>query len=166
MSDIEQAPRVPKVKLFETKRFMYVFMFSIILYVLVCGYVLIFSGSLFWEAMANGWYSVDSNAYDQNSFLLGFLYGFPSLCGVVGGILVLATRAQRLFRFKVLLLVPAADWAVLLVLGNLRWGLTYWTEWLYLVPIMTLCIFALYGVVKKVHLPIYAPQTAETPEPA
>ncbi len=164
MTKSDKTPSKPKRELFETKPFMYMFMFSIMVYVLLCGYVLVFSGSLFWESLSNGWYSFDSNAYDQNSFWLGYLYGFPSLCGVIGGILVLATSVKRYFRFKVLLFVPAAVWSAQLVLGNFRWGLTYWTEWLYLVPIMSLCIFALYGVVKKVHIPIFAPRPSNAAE--
>ncbi len=139
-------------------------MFGVIVYMLLSGYVLVFSGSLFWESLSKGWYSFDSNVYDQHSFWLGYLYGFPSLCGVIGAILVLATSTERFFRFKVLLFVPAAVWSAELVLGNFRWGLTYWTQWLYLVPIMTLCIFTLYGVVKKVQLPIFATRNANVTE--
>ncbi len=133
---------------------MYIFMICLLIYTLLCGYVLIFSGSLFFEALIKGWWSNGASDYDNRSFFLGYLYGFPSLLGVLGGIAVLSTGGERFYKFKILLFIPSAVWVTQLVIGNFRWGLTYWTEWLYLVPIMSLSFFVLYCVVKKVNIPI------------
>ena len=153
MSESNQNPDIPKTSLLESRKFMYVFLISLLLYTLVCGYVLVFSGSLFFEAMVKGWWRSAATDYDNRSFLLGYLYGFPSLLGFFGGVAVLSTGWRRFYRFKVLFFVPAAVWSTQLVLGNFRWGLTYWTEWLYLGPIMALSVFVLYCVVKQVGIP-------------
>jgi len=133
---------------------MRLFMISLIVYILLCAYMLIFSGSLFFEAIVKGWYKSTADEYDRYSFWLGYLYGFPSICGVIGGLSVISTGWKRYYRIKLLLFIPAAIWSTQLVLGNFKWGFTYWTQWLYLVPVMSLCIFVLFCAIKKVSVPV------------
>ena len=110
--------------------FSYTFMVVLLVYLMICGYVLVFSGSLFIEAVAKGWYRASASEYDSDSFMLGYLYAFASLTGVIGGLSVLSSRPQRFFRHKVLLFFPSVVWSTLLVLDNLRWGFEYWTQFL------------------------------------
>ena len=154
MSEINQRQKVLGNSILESRKFMYIFMISLLIYTLLCGYVLIFSGSLFFEAVIKGWWSAEANDYDNQSFYLGYLYGFPSLLGVLGGVAVLSTSWERFYKFKVLFFIPSTVWSAQLVIVNFRWGLRYWTEWMYLVPIMCLSLFVLYCVVKKVGIPI------------
>jgi len=142
-------------RIFGSRWFSYLFMISLAVYLLVCGYVLVFSGSLFIEAVAKGWYKASASEYDSDSFMLGYLYGFASLMGVIGSIVIFSTRPRSYFRIKVLLIFPSAIWSVLLVLDVFRWGLEYWTQLLYLMPIMLLCLFVFTGVVKQVTVPYF-----------
>lgn len=161
-----QAPKPPKKgffrRLFENKTFSYIFMVSLLVYILLCGYVLVFSGSLFAEAVMKGWYKASAAEYDSDSFLLGYLYGFPSLLGVIGGLIVLSTRPQRFFKFKVLLFFPSLFWSLILVLDAVRWGAEYWAQWLYLFPIFLLCVFIFLCVVKRAPIPYHSvPQAVD-----
>ncbi len=139
-------------RLVNSTGFSYTFMVSILVYILLCGYFMVFAGSLFIEAILQGWYRADATETDATSFLLGYLYGFPSLLGVAGGIAVMSTSPRTWFRFKVLLFVPAAVWATLLVLDLLRHPL-YWSQFIYHIPAMLLCLFVLFGVMKKTPIP-------------
>ena len=123
-------------------------MIALLVYLLVCGYVLIFSGSLFFEAMTKGGWRPEASDYDSTSLFLGYLFGFPSLMGVIGGITVLATRPEKMFRFKVLFFVPAVVWSLLLVLDILRRPLNAWIHGLYLLPAFLMCGFVLFNVSK------------------
>jgi len=144
------------MKLFDrlavSRWFSYMYMIAILMYILLCGYFLFFSGSLFIEAVAAKWYSIEATEIDQESFLLGYLYGFPSLLGIIGGISVMATRPKAGFKFKVLLFIPTAVWSVLLVLDLLRRPM-YYGQLVYHIPAMVLCLFVLLGVVRKVRVP-------------
>ena len=120
---------------------------------LLCGYVLIFSGSLFIEAIVSGWWHPDASEFNNTSLFLGYLFGFPSLLGVIGGILILSTASERMFRFKVLFFVPSVVWSTLLVLDIVRRPFSDWYHGLYLLPAMMLSAFVLFSVVKKVRLP-------------
>ncbi|MBN1291391.1 MAG: hypothetical protein JXB48_06085 [Candidatus Latescibacteria bacterium] len=133
--------------------FGYLYMVSLLVFILLCGYVLLFSGSLFIEAIVKGWWKPDATEFDSNSFFYGYLFGFPSLCGVIGGLIVLSTNVIKMFRFKVLFFVPSVVWSTLLVLDILRRPMEDWYHWFYLIPAMLLCVFVLFCVVKKVHLP-------------
>jgi len=119
----------PRTRLFdrvtESKWFGYSYMIAILMYILLCGYFLFFSGSLLVEAVASKWYSVEAAEIDQESFLLGYLYGFPSLLGLIGGIAVMATKPRAGLKFKVLLFIPTSVWSVLLVLDLLRRPMYY-----------------------------------------
>jgi len=128
-------------------------MIMLLVYLLLCGYVLVFSGSLFIEAVMKGYYKPSSTEYDYDSFMLGFLYSFPSLLGIFGGLSVLSSKPNRYFRFKVLFFFPSVFWSFLLVLDILRWGMQHWIQWLYLVPALLLCLFIFYGVIKQVPVP-------------
>lgn len=143
-------------KIITYKGFPYIFMVALLVYLLLSGYVLIFSGSLFLEAVVKGWYRASASEYDSQSFMLGYLYGFASLTGVIGGLSVLSSRPHRYFKHKVLLFFPSVIWSILLVLDIIRWGFDYWTQWLYLIPIMMLCLFVFFGVIKRVHIPYFA----------
>ena len=114
----------------------------------------IFSGSVFFEAIAKGWYSSKASYSDNYALWWSFLTFFPCLLGVLGGVAVLSTGYRWFFKVKVLLFVPAVIWSTQLIILNFRWGLTYWTQLLYLVPITALCVFVLYCVVKKVDIPV------------
>ncbi len=138
-----------------SKGFSYSFMTAVLMYILLCGYFMIYSGSLLIEAVAQGWYRADATETDAYSFLLGYLYGFPSLLGVAGGIAVMSTASKVWFRFKVLLFVPAAVWSTLLVLDLIRHPL-YWSHFIYHIPAMALCLFVLFGAVKKTSIPYLA----------
>ena len=133
----------------------YIFLITVLIYLLLCGYVLFFSGDLFIEAVIKGWYKASASEYDSQSFMLGYLYGFASLLGVFGAISVLASRPHSFFRHKVLMIVPSAVWSTILVIDILRWGLDYWVQWLYHIPIMLLCMFVLFGVIKQVSIPYF-----------
>jgi len=123
------------------------------IYIALCLYILVFSGSLFYESVVKGWFYRSASEFDNTSFWLGYLYCFPSLAGVLSGFLVLFTSWDKFYKYKVLLFIPAAVWSTQLVVGNLRWGFTYWTQWLYLVPVMSLSIFILYGAIHKTSMP-------------
>lgn len=140
---------------------MYLFLVSILIYILVCGYVMLFSGSVFFEGIVKGWYRSNALAEDNYALWWSFLTVFPCLLGVIGGIAVLTTQVDRFHNVKILLFVPAVVWTTELVLINFRWGLLYWVQWLYLVPLMLLAIFVLYGVIKQVHIPILPKKAVE-----
>jgi len=133
--------------------FSYAFLVALLVYLIVCGYVLLFSGSLFIEAVSKGWYRASASEYDSESFLLGYLYGFASLLGVFGALAVLSSRPHRYFRHKVLLFFPSVIWSTLLVVDILRWGSQYIIQLVFLVPIMLMCFFVFFGVVKRVTVP-------------
>lgn len=142
-------------RLIRKKFYSYIYMVSLLVYLLVCGYILIFSGSLFFEAITKGGWRPEASDYDSTSLFLGYLFGFPSLMGVIGGITVLATRPERMYRFKVLFFVPAVVWSLLLVLDILRRPLSDWFHELYLVPAFLVCGFVLFNAVKRVTLPYH-----------
>ncbi len=142
--------------------FSYIFMTALLIYLLVCGYVLVFSGSLFVEAVVKGWYRASASEYDSQSFMLGYLYGFASFLGVIGGLAVLSSKPHRYFRHKVLLFFPSVIWSILLVIDILRWGIEYYIQLFFLVPIMLLCMFVFFGVIKRVKIPYFANPTTET----
>jgi len=153
---VGQEASKPRRKFFEalvhSTVFSYVFMISILMYILLCGYFLIYSGSLFVEAVSNQWYSAEATETDQESFLLGYLFGFPSLLGVIGGIWVMASQPKAGFRFKVLLFIPAVVWSTLLVIDLFRRPM-YLDQLAYHVPAMILCIFVLLGVIWRTRVP-------------
>ena len=142
-------------RLIRKNYYSYIYMVSLLVYLLVCGYVLIFSGSLFFEAITKGGWRPEASDYDSTSLFLGYLFGFPSLMGVIGGITVLATRPEKMFRFKVLFFVPAVVWSLLLVLDILRRPLSAWIHGLYLLPAFLICCFVLFNVIKRVTLPYH-----------
>jgi len=165
MEDIKDDKRTAVPKLFIRGRlnqaaqspwFGYVYMVAILMYILLCGYFLVFAGSLLIEAVLQGWYSADATETDAYSFLLGYLYGFPSLLGVAGGIAVMSTAPRTWFRFKVLLFIPAVVWSTLLVLDLFRYPLSL-AFFMYHIFAMLLCIFVLFGVVKKTPVPYLNP---------
>lgn len=142
-------------KTIQKKWFSYLYMVNLLVFILLCGYVLIFAGSLFIEALMKGWWRPDASEFDNDSLFLGYLFGFPSLLGIIGGITVLSTNEMRMFKFKVLFFVPAVVWSALLVLDIIRRPMEDWYHWTYLMPAMVLCVFVLFGVVKKVRLPYF-----------
>ncbi|MFC1508464.1 hypothetical protein ACFL60_02130 [Candidatus Omnitrophota bacterium] len=142
-------------RIIRKRSFSYIFMIFLMVYLLLSGYILYFSGSLFIEALYKGWWRPDATEFDNTSLFLGYLFGFPSLLGVIGGIVVLTTHAQKLFRFKVLFFVPSIVWSSLLVLDIIRRPLEEWYHWFYLVPALLICVFVLFNVVKKVKLPYF-----------
>ncbi len=142
-------------KIIKSNKIPYLFMIVILFYILISGYLLIFSGSVFIEGVLKGGYKASASDYDVTSLYIGFLFGFPSLCGVIGGLLVLSSRPERFLKFKVVLFVPWVVWSALQVVGNLRWGFEYWTQWLIWIPGLCLCVFILFGVVKKVRIPYF-----------
>ncbi|MFC1489608.1 hypothetical protein ACFL6K_00190 [Candidatus Latescibacterota bacterium] len=146
----------PKIPLLEKRTFMYFFMFSILLYILICGYILFFSSSVLIEGIANGWYKAGADTSDNYALWWSFLTSFPCLMSVLGGIAVLSSSPKKFHNVKILLFTPSLVWSIQLVIGNFRWGLLYWEEWLYLVPIMIFTAFMLFCVVKKVRIPILA----------
>ena len=133
---------------------MYFYLVSILLYILVCGYILIFSGSVFVEGIVKGWWHGD--ALDADSYALWWsgLTAFPCLFGIIGGIVVLSTETRYYFKIKGLLFIPSIVWSTELVLFNFRWGFQYWVQWLYLVPAMLVSMFILYCVIHQVRIPI------------
>ncbi len=155
-TDTVETPKKPKTPLLERKSFSYVYMFLILLYILLSGYILFFAGSVFIEGIANGWYKAGADPSDNYALWWSFLTAFPCLLGVVGGVTVLSTHPKRMHNVKILLFIPNVVWTVQLVLGNFRWGFTYWQEWLHLVPMSVFCSFMLYCVVKQVRIPILA----------
>jgi hypothetical protein len=138
--------------LVDTKAFSYTFLIMLLLFISLCGYFLVYSGSLFIEAITNQWYSAEAAEMDQESFLLGYLFGFPSLLGVIGGIWAMASQPNTWFRFKVLMFVPSTLWAVLLVLDILRRPM-YLYQLAYHIPAMALCLFVLLGVIWRARVP-------------
>ena len=161
--DTAPAPRKPTwreriERIIHTGWFSQIFLLAMLVYVLLSGYVLYFSGSLFIESLRQGWFSSGASEYDYSSFVLGYLYGFPSLFSLLGGLIVLSTRSRRFFKHKVLLFVPSLLWSVMLVIGNFRWGLRYWEQLLFLVPAMLLCAFVLFGVAYRADVPYMVPR--------
>jgi len=160
---MDEIPQVETTKkrfsldfIFHSGFFTYFYMVVLLVYILICGFVMVYAGTLLLESILNGWYRMDFNDYEFQSFMLGYLYSFPSLMGLVGGLLVLSTRAPRMYKFKILFFVPSIIWASLLIIGNLKWGFTYWTQWLFLFPILFINIVILLGVIKKVNIPYFA----------
>jgi hypothetical protein len=149
-------------RIVRTAGFRYLFLLALLVYVLLSGYVLYYAGSLFMESVAQGWYRAEVSEYDYSSFVLGYLYGFPSLLGLLGGVIVLSTASRRFYKHKVLLFVPALLWVLTLIVGNFRWGLMYWEQFLFLVPIGLLCTFVLIGVIYRAEVPYL---TARRPVP-
>jgi hypothetical protein len=139
-------------RLVNSTGFSYTYMVTILMYILLCGYFLIFAGSLLIEAIMEGWYQADATETDATSFLLGYLYGFPSLLGIVGGISVMSSAPRAWFRFKVLLFIPAAVWSTLLVLDLFRYPMS-WPFFTYHFIAMCLCVFVLIGVIVKTPVP-------------
>jgi hypothetical protein len=135
-----------------SKGFGYCYMVGILMFILLSGYFLVFSGSLFVEAVINHWYSIQATETDQESFILGYLFGFPSLLGVIGGISVMASQPRAWFRFKVLLFIPAVVWSALLVIDLLRRP-SYFYLFVYHVLAMLLCLFVFFGVIKQIRVP-------------
>ncbi|MCD6308309.1 MAG: hypothetical protein J7M24_04860 [Candidatus Latescibacteria bacterium] len=140
-------------RLVSKRWFSHAFLVALLVYLIVCGYVLVFSGSLFVEAVSEGWYRARASEYDSESFLLGYLYGFASLMGVIGALAVLSSRPHRYFRHKVLMFFPSVIWSTLLVVDILRWGSQYIIQLVFLVPIMLVCFFVFFGVVKRATVP-------------
>ena len=138
-----------------TQAVRYIFMIAMLVFILLCGYLLLYAGSLFLEAVMERWYSADAGDFERNSFWLGYLYGFPSLLGLFGGLSVMATKPSRWYKFKVLLFIPAVIWSTLLVLDLLRrsFPLTYWVFWTLHIAAMLLCMFVLFGVILKICIP-------------
>jgi hypothetical protein len=141
--------------LLKTQAMRYIYMVSMLAFILLCGYLLLYAGSLFLEAVMGKWYSADAGDFERNSFWLGYLYGFPSLLGLLGGLSVMATKPSRWYKFKILLFVPAVIWSTLLVLDLLRrsFPLTYWFFWSLHLIAMLLCMFVLFGVIVKICIP-------------
>ncbi len=153
-------------RIVRTTGFRYVFLVALLAYVLISGYVLYYAGSLFVESVAQGWYRAEVSEYDYSSFVLGYLYGFPSLLGLLGGIIVLSTTSRRFYKHKVLLFVPALLWVLILIIGNFRWGFLYWEQFLFLIPVALLCAFVLFGVICRVEVPYLAGRQPARPGPA
>ena len=152
---------IPGKKFFEavlaSKIVQFTFMMAMLVFILLCGYILLYAGSLFIEAIMERWYSVDAGDFERNSFWLGYLYGFPSLLGLLGGLSVMATRPARWYKFKVLLFIPGVIWSTLLVLDLVRrsFPLTYWVFWSLHILAMLLCMFVLFGVIVKICIPSF-----------
>lgn len=133
--------------------FSYFFMVNLLIFMLLSGYILFFSGSLFIEAIIKGWWRPDTSEFDSTSLWLGFLFGFSGLMGVVGGITVFSTNVNTMFKFKVLFFLPSVNWYFLQVIGIFFWPIEDWYHLVYLVPALLLCVFILFNVMKKVQLP-------------
>lgn len=136
-----------------TAGFRYLFLVALLAYALISGYVLYYAGSLFVESVAKGWYRAEVSEYNYSSFVLGYLYGFPSLLSLLGGIIALSTTSRRFYKHKVLLFVPALLWVLILIISNFRWGLRYWEQLLFLIPVALLCVFVLIGVIYRAEVP-------------
>ncbi|MFC1485688.1 hypothetical protein ACFL55_01515 [Candidatus Latescibacterota bacterium] len=154
MTESSQTAKKKKRPLIESPRFTYFYLVSLLVYTLVCGYVLIFSGSVMIEGMVKGWWRFDSTPQDNYALWWSGLTTFPCLLGVIGGVSVISTGTRKFHNVKILLFVPAVVWSTELVMLNFRWGLTYWMQWLYLVPVMVMAFFILYCVAKEVAIPI------------
>jgi hypothetical protein len=137
----------------------YAFMVAMLMFILLCGYILLYAGSLFIEAIMGRWYSADAGDFERNSFWLGYLYGFPSLLGLLGGLSVLFTGPSRWHKFKVLLFIPGVIWSALLVVDLVRrsYPLSHWVLWSLQILAMLLCIFVLAGVILKICIPYLEP---------
>ncbi|HDY88194.1 MAG TPA: hypothetical protein ENH82_08790 [bacterium] len=166
-SDATSRSKKPE-KIINSRWLTYIFLVALLMYVILCMYVLVFAGSLFVEAVVKGWYKASTSEYNAHSFMLGFEYGFACLCGVIGGLVVLSKKLKRSLKYKyyirVLLFVPSVIWSTFLVIGNFRWGFQYWTQLLFLGPIMFLCIFVTFCVVKMVNIPYFAPDSSNSQE--
>jgi hypothetical protein len=144
----------PKRKLIESPRFVYLYLISLLLFILVSGYILIFSSSIVIEGIINGWYRNIAEPSDNFALWAAFLTAFPCLLGLVGGILTLSTIPQSYHRAKILMFVPSAVWSFQLILQNFTWGLQYWEQLLYLFPSLMLSAFILFCVAKQVRIPL------------
>lgn len=133
---------------------MYLFLITLLMYILVSGYVLIFSGSVFVEGLVKGWWHLDALEADSYALWWSGLTAFPCLLGILGGIAVMLTEPRRFFKVKALLFVPSVVWTAELVLLNFRWGLQYWVQWLYLGPALLASVFITYCVLHEVRIPI------------
>ena len=154
MTESPQANKKKKRPLIESPRFTYFYLVTLLIYTLVCGYVLIFSGSVMIEGIVKGWWRFDAIPQDNYDLWWSGLTTFPCLLGIIGGVSVISTGTRRFHNVKILLFVPAVVWSTELVVLNFRWGLTYWMELLYLVPVMAMAFFILYCVAKEVAIPI------------
>lgn len=134
--------------------FRYLYLVGLLVFTLICAYVFLFSGSVALEGLVKGWFRTGASETDNYAFWWSCLTSFPCLLGVIGGIGVLTTGTTRFHNIKVLLFTPAVVWTTQLVLVNFKWGLTYWMQWLYLVPLMLLSLFMLYGIIKQARVPI------------
>lgn len=153
----EAEPEKVKPKLIENVKFRYFYMLSMFVFLLLCGYFLIFSGSLFIESVINYFAPSDTSEFDSLSLILGTEYGLASLFGVIGALLVIATRALFLHKIKVTLFVPAVAWTFLLVLDyifNYLSDLTYINQFIVHVLVLIFCVFLLVCVIKGVEMPI------------
>jgi hypothetical protein len=168
MNDNAPIPVKMKKPFLERKAFIYFFFISLIVYLLMSGHFLISASSLFFEGLIKGGYRPDADPYDNYSLWLGFLHGFASLCGFLGAIIVLAARKEWFYKYKVILLIPWVSWTLNQVVGNIRWGLEFWTQWLVLMPMLLLSSFVLFCVVKRVAIPELAlrPKRRRTKEPS
>jgi hypothetical protein len=155
MSELLTEQGTPKRTLIERPRFVYLYMISLLLFILVSGYILIYSGSLFIEGIVKGWYKELANPSDNYALWIAYLTAFPCLLGVVGGILVLATRSERYHKIKILLFVPSVVWTFLQIIQILL-NFQYWFQMVYLFPMLSLCVFILFCVVKQVRIPLLA----------
>jgi hypothetical protein len=153
----EDEPKKIKPKLTESMKFRYFYMLSQFVFLLLCGYFLIFSGSLFIESVMDYFAPSDISEFDSLSLILGIEYGLASLFGVIGALLVIATRALFLHKIKVTLYVPAVAWTFLLVMDyifNYLSDLTYINQFIVHVLVFMFCVFLLVCVIKGVEMPI------------
>jgi hypothetical protein len=58
--------KVKKKSFFENIALRYIFLSSIFVFMLICGYFLFFSGDLFIESVRNGWYGSEVSDFDKN----------------------------------------------------------------------------------------------------
>ena len=140
-------------KIKDMKWLQYSYMLSVILFMMVCGYVLVFAGSLFLEAINQGWYKSSASEFDNDSLFIGYLLSFASITGLAGALMVLSTKAERLFRFKVLLFFPALMQTVfdmIPILLTQHQQLVYLS---YLLPVFLLCLFVFLGAFKRIKIP-------------
>ena len=63
-------PRNSFRALVNSRLFSYTFMLALLMYILLCGYFLVYSGSLFVEAVSNRWYSADAAETDFREMTL------------------------------------------------------------------------------------------------
>ena len=104
MNDIDLNPDKVKRKVLESKKFTYFFMISLIMYILLCSYILIFTGSIFFEGIVKGWYKSNATYSDNYALWWSALTLFPCLLGVSGGLFVLSTSWRWFYKIKLLCL--------------------------------------------------------------